>query len=120
MVWPPLLWLYVAILLAFLGQFGWFWWRDRRVADQLAAAKPVGGWHLRDFAGDPVHRGAGRALLERICANADTCGRVLYLDTAVPRLVAYYQEAGFEVVARVPAVYAGEEVVVTRMVRVPR
>ena len=89
------------------------------MALKLREAEPAGGWLVHNFAGDAEHPGAARPLLDAVCADADVRGRVLYLDTLAPRLVEYYQAVGFEVAATVPAVYAGEAVVVTRMVRRP-
>ena len=120
LVWPPLLGVYAVALVGLCAWARWASWRDRAVAAQLRRAAPKNGWHIHNFAGDAEHRGAGRALLDQVCAEADALGRVLYLDTVVPRLVRYYGDAGFEVVASVEARYAGEAVVVTRMVRRPR
>ena len=89
------------------------------MAAKLGEPKPEGGWLVHNFAGDAPRPGAGRALLDAVCAEADACGRVLYLDTVPARLVEYYREAGFEVAASVRAVYAGQAAVVTRMVRRP-
>ena len=63
-------------------------WRSRRARWRLRRARPGGAWCLRNFAS--ARPGAGRALLERVCAEADQEGRALWLDTAAPRLVEYY------------------------------
>jgi hypothetical protein len=62
----------------------------------LAHVTPRHACHVRNFAGDENHRGAGRELLGAVCAEADGAGRVLYLDTVAERLVEYYGEFGFE------------------------
>ena len=119
LLWPPLVVALALGLLGFCVRARWASWRDRSVAVKLRKAKPEGGWLVHNFAGDATCPGAGRVLLDAVCADADARRRVLYLDTVVPRLVEYYRQAGFEVAVSVPAVYAGEAVVVTRMVRRP-
>lgn len=118
-IWSPLLWLYVLALGALCGRVRWNTRTDRAVRKRLDEVKPAGGWYLHNFARHPDHKGAGWALLARLVDRADVHRWTLYLDTTVPRLVEYYAQAGFEVAATVGATYAGEEVVVTRMVRRP-
>lgn len=119
-LWPPLLWAYGLALAALCARAGWNTWADRAVRQRLDEAKPGEGWYLHNFARHPDHKGAGWALLARALDRADSQGWTVYLDTVVPRLVEYYGRAGFEVVTTVAATYAGEDVVVTRMVRPPR
>lgn len=119
-IWPPLLWLCALALAALCGRVGWNTWTERAVRRRLDEAKPPDAWYLHNFARHPDHKGAGWVLLARVLDRADARGCTIYLDTVVPRLVEFYAAAGFEVVAAVPATYAGENVVVTRMVRPPR
>ena len=91
-----------------------------RAADRrLRQARPVDGWYVHNFAGDPRQRGAGRSLLGDVCAEADRRGRVLYLDTTVDRLVEYYRQFGFEVAAEVAMTARGLSWTAFRMVRQP-
>ena len=119
-IWSPLLWLYILALSALCGRVRWNTRADRAVRKRLDEVKPAGGWYLHNFARHQDHKGAGLVLLGRVLDRADAHGSTIYLDTVVPRLVEYYAAAGFEVVAAVSATYAGEKVVVTRMVRLPR
>lgn len=119
LVWPPLVAAPVVALGLFCTHAQRFSWRHRVLNRQLRDALPAGAWHLHNFAADPGRPGAGRVLLEEVCAEADRRGWVLYLDTVVARLVDYYGEAGFAVVAVAAAWYAGETLTITRMVRVP-
>lgn len=118
-VWPPLLWLFVAALGALSARAGFNHWRDRAVRKALDEAKPAGAWYLHNFAADAGHKGAGWALLVQVLDRSDREQRTLYLDTVASPLVAYYERAGFAVVVEVGATYAGEDLVVTRMVRRP-
>ncbi len=118
-IWPPLVVAIVVGLALVCARARWFSWRCRGVNRQLRQARPAGGWNIHNFAGDPDRRGAGRALLDAVCDEADRRRRVLYLDTVVPRLVEYYGECGFEPTAQVAAQFAGEDLVITRMVRQP-
>ena len=92
-------------------------WRCRAADRCLRQARPVGGWYVHNFAGDPRRPGAGRSLLGDVCAEADRRGRVLYLDTTVDRLVEYYRRFGFEVAAEVAMTARGLSWTAFRMVR---
>ena len=92
--------------------------RSRTARRRLRRARPGGAWCLRNFAS--ARPGAGRALLERVCVEADHEGRVLWLDTAAPRLVEYYARSGFEVAAAEVVHRRGEPLRLYRMVRRPR
>ena len=94
-------------------------WRCRAGDRRLREARPVGGWYVHNFAGDPRRPGAGRSLLGDVCAEADRQGRVLYLDTTVDRLVEYYRQLDFEVAASVPMAARGLSWTAFRMVRQP-
>jgi GNAT superfamily N-acetyltransferase len=119
MLWPPLATVPYLLVLLVVGQGTWGVRGHGMVRRKLRAARTSGAWLVCNFAGDPQRRGAGRPLLEAVCAEADRRGWVLYLDTVVPRLVEYYAEVGFEEVLAVPARYAGEDLTVWRMVRPP-
>lgn len=94
-------------------------WRCRAADRRLRQARPVGGWYVHNFAGDARRPGAGRSLLGDVCAQADSQGRVLYLDTSVDRLVEYYRQLDFEVAAAVPMAARGLSWTTYRMVRQP-
>lgn len=115
----PVFVLFLAAIVALCARAGLNGWRDRGVARVLRAAKPRRGWYLHNFVRHPDHKGAGGRLLALTLAEADERGRTIYLDTTVARLVDYYRGYGFMVVATAPTTYAGELVVVTRMVRLP-
>ena len=69
--------------------------------------------------------GAGRALLDQVCAEATGRGHVLYLDTVALHddpasgLVGYYQRSGFVVAAKAWVEYGGAPQWKVRMVRNP-
>ena len=94
--------------------------RPRQVTRRLNQVTPSGAHHVRNFFADGAHKGAGRALLGAVCRLADEAGHVLYLDTVVDRLVAYYAEFGFEVRAVSELTRGGKTVLSHRMVREPR
>ena len=99
MVWWPLFVVMAAAWALIVVPAGVVAWRCRAGERRLGEHRPPGGWGVRNFAADARHRGAGRALLTSVCADADRQGRVLYLDTTAARLVDYYRGFGFEVVA---------------------
>jgi hypothetical protein len=92
-------------------------WACRSGDRRLRKAKPPGGWQVRNFAGDPAHPGAGAALLEEVCAEADDARRVLWLDTTPERLVEYYERFHFEPRAKVAMAWGPGPATLTRMVR---
>lgn len=89
--------------------------RSRAARSQLRRARPASGWYLHSFAS--ARPGAGRVLLERVCAEADAAGRVLYLDTSAPELIDYYEESGFTPAVTVVVGRAPASEKVTRMAR---
>lgn len=93
------------------------WWRRQGARRRLRAVRPAGAWCVRNFASRRA--GAGRALLAQVCEEADRKGRPLYLDTVAPRLVAYYRDLGFELVATELVHRSGGRVELHRMVRWP-
>jgi hypothetical protein len=117
LVWPPLATTPYLVVLLVLGQGLWGMRGHGTVRRRLREARPNGAWLVCNFSGNPQRPGAGRPLLEMVCAEADERRRVLYLDTVVPRLVEYYAELGFKEAVAVPARYAGEDLTVWRMVR---
>ena len=118
-IWPPLAVPPFVAVVALVGRERWCAWRERGVRRRLRAAKPAGAWLLCNFAADATRPGAGRRLLEAVCAEADGRGRAIYLDTVVPHLVEYYAGFGFEERAAVAGQYAGERVTIYRLVRPP-
>lgn len=118
-IWPPLAVPPFVAVVALVGRERWCAWRERGVRRRLRAAKPAGAWLLCNFVADAARPGAGRRLLEAVCAEADGRGRTMYLDTVVPRLVEYYAGFGFEERAAAAGQYAGERVTVYRLVRPP-
>ena len=127
-LWPPLWMLIlapVAAMLAYGARTRRFDHRGRAARELLAQATPPRAWHLYNLAGDPRRPGAGRVLLEQLCAEADDHRRVLYLDTIAPAdpelesLVGYYERSRFVVVAEAPVEYGGVPLRKVRMVRHP-
>ena len=57
-------------------------------------------WYVMVLGVSPEARGTGlgRALLETILAEADALGVPVYLETAQPRNVTFYQHMGFTLV----------------------
>lgn len=89
--------------------------RSRAARSQLRRARPASGWYLHSFAS--ARPGAGRALLDRVCAEADAAGRVLYLDASARKLIDYYKESGFTPVVTVVVGRGPGSEKVTRMAR---
>ena len=118
-IWPPLAVPPFVAVVALVVRERWCAWMERGVRRRLLAAKPAGGWLLCNFVADAARPGAGRRLLEAVCAEADGRGRTMYLDTVAPRLVDYYAEFGFEERAVAAGQYAGERMTVYRLVRPP-
>jgi len=93
--------------------------RPKAVRERLAAVTPAGAHQVRNFFADEAHKGAGRTVLDAVCQQADEAEHVLYLDTVVERLVAYYVEFGFELRSTDSLLRGGETVLFRRMVRQP-
>ncbi len=89
--------------------------RSRAARSQLRRARPASGWYLHSFAS--ARPGAGRALLDRVCAEADAAGRVLYLDTLSRKLIDYYEKSGFTPAVKVVVGRGPASEKVTRMAR---
>ena len=85
--------------------------------DSLARATPPGNW-IEVHSVASVSPGAGRQLLEELCAEADAKAWNLYLDAGNLRLVDYYAALGFESVSDAVVMPWGDAV--TRMVRPAR
>ncbi len=128
LVWAPLALLMlvlVAAMLAYAVHVGRFHRRERATTALLDQVVPPGAWYLYDLAGDRHRPGAGRALLDQVCAEATGHGHVLYLDTVALHddpasgLVGYYQRSGFVVAAKAWVEYGGAPQWKVRMVRNP-
>ena len=128
LVWAPLgllILVPVAAMLAYAVHVGRFNRQERATTVLLDQAVPPGAWYLYNLAADRQRPGAGRALLDQVCAEAKGRGDVLYLDTVSPHdnsaggLVGYYQRAGFVVRAKARVEYGGTPHWKIRMVRNP-
>lgn len=99
--WDLTLWQQIRFAPAFAGVVGW-----TRLLPVLKAVQAVQRAHPREphyylqvLGVDPVKqgRGQGRALLEPMLAKADRQQVPVYLETAEPDNLGYYQRFGFEV-----------------------
>ncbi len=67
-----------------------------RPARAWAVVKTIGNeLTLSDLVAWPRRQGAGRALVDAVCNNADQSGRAVYLKATNPAVAAFYEQAGF-------------------------
>ncbi len=60
---------------------------------------PEPHWYIMILGVDPVHhgKGLGKALMEPVMKKAEANGQPVYLETAQPANVSFYQKLGFSV-----------------------
>lgn len=98
-VWLPLPLCLAILLLLAIGPCARSGWRNRRAQSQLSAAGPFGPHvyiHGVARSPEPECKGEAAIVMARLAEEADKRGWILALDAGAPRLVAYYEQFGFE------------------------
>jgi hypothetical protein len=98
-VWWPLPWCLALLVLVAIGPCARSGWRNRRAQSQLSAAGPFSPHvyvHGVARLPDLECKGEAAIVMARLAEEADKRRWTLALDAGAPRLVAYYEQFGFE------------------------
>lgn len=98
-VWWPLPWCLVVLVLAAIGPCARSGWNNRRAQSQLSSFGPFSPHvyvHGVARLPDPECKGDAALVMAGLAREADDRGWILALDAGGPRLVEYYQQFGFE------------------------